>query len=135
MVKGAKIMNIKEKMITNPSRKKILKRIIPVTVVLLITLLFSACSSSFTLIGKWKNTGTDTFGQIQENSVLIVDETYCNLYSPKDTYAFYKENGGYKLDISSYFFGESLSFSVNVIDNNHIEISRGNIVLSLTRVN
>ena len=101
----------------------------------LIVTSFSACGSSFSIKGKWKNIGDSTFGQVQKNSILIIDDYYCNLYSPKDTYAFYEENGQYKFDATSFLFGDTMSFDVNIIDNNNIELSKGNTVLSLTRVN
>ena len=45
----------------------------------------------------------------------------CDFYSPNYTYAFYKEDDRYVLDITSVL-GESLSQTVNIIDDDNIEI-------------
>ena len=53
---------------------------------------------------------------------MVFDGNNCNFYSPNDTYAFYKEDDRYVLDITSVL-GESLSQTVNIIDDDNIEIA------------
>lgn len=53
---------------------------------------------------------------------MVFDGNNCNFYSPNDTHAFYKEDDRYILDITSVL-GESLSQTVNIIDDDNIEIA------------
>ena len=53
---------------------------------------------------------------------MVFDGDNCNFYSPNDTYAFYKEDDKYVLDITSVL-GESLSRTVYIIDDDNIEIA------------
>lgn len=87
----------------------------------------------FTIEGKWKNVGNYTFGQVQEGAIIAFDGTKCNLYSPSDTYAFYKNGDSYTLECTSLAFSETLTFDVEVIDADHINLYRGNNVLELQR--
>ena len=82
-------------------------------------------TGSFAIEGKWKNVGGDTHGQMQENSIIIFNGSNCNVWSPQDTYAFYKDGSNYRLDISGLLFATSMSYTVKVIDNDNIEISPG----------
>lgn len=77
---------------------------------------------SYDITGKWKSVGDSGFGQAQPGAIVVFDGNNCNFYSPKDTYAFYKEDDRYILDITSVL-GESLSQTVNIIDNDNIEIA------------
>ncbi len=52
---------------------------------------------------------------------MVFDGNNCNFYSSNDTYAF-KEDDRYILDITSVL-GESLSQTVNIIDDDNIEIT------------
>ena len=81
--------------------------------------------SNFSIEGKWKNVGADTYGQIQSGSIVVFDGTNCNVVSPSDTYALTKSGGGYQLDCTTMLFSETLSFTVKVIDNDHIELIKG----------
>ena len=90
--------------------------------------------SSFTIEGKWKNTGTYTFGQVQQGAIVAFDGKNCNFFSPMDTYAFYKSGSNFKLDCTSYLFSDTLSFTVKIIDNDHIDIYNRSNCLELTRV-
>ncbi len=78
--------------------------------------------SSFSLTGTWKSVGSYGFGQAQPGALITFDGTYCNFYSPRDTYALYQNNGKLTFDVTSFLFRENLSFEVQVIDNNHINI-------------
>lgn len=91
-------------------------------------------NAGFSLVEKWENTGKSTFGQAQMGAIIKFDGTNCNLYSPEDTYAFYKENGNYYLDLTSYIFAETMSYEVKIINGNQIEIQVGSTLLVLTCV-
>ena len=89
----------------------------------------------FRIEGKWKNVGEYTFGQVGEGAIVVFDGEHCNVYSPADTYAFYEEDGTYRLDCTSALFSETLSFTVDVYDNDTIEINTGDgEYLELTRI-
>lgn len=91
-------------------------------------------NSSFSIEGKWKNTGTDGFGMAQPGAIISFNGAHCNFYSPKDTYSFYKDDSdNHHLDLSSPL-GESLSFNVQVVDMDHMEISVGYASIKLKRV-
>lgn len=77
---------------------------------------------SYDITGKWKSIGDSGFGQAQPGAIVVFDGNNCNFYSPNDTYAFYKEDDKYVLDITSVL-GESLSQTVNIIDDDNIEIA------------
>ena len=116
-------------------KSKALKIVVPVLLVAatIATVLYFS-GAFFTIKGKWKNIGDTTFGQIQKDCILIVTDNYCNLYSPKDTYAFYSSLEGRKLEITSFLFGEKLIFDVSVLDNDNIILERNSTVLQLRRV-
>lgn len=77
---------------------------------------------SYDITGKWKSVGDSGFGQAQPGAIIVFDGNNCNFYSPKDTYAFYKEGDRYILDITSVL-GENLSQTVNIIDDDNIKIA------------
>ena len=89
--------------------------------------------SDFSIEGKWKNVGTYTFGQVQSGAIVAFDGTNCNFYSPKDTYAFYKDGDHYKLECTS-LLAETLSFTVKIVDEDNIDIFNGSNIIELTRV-
>ena len=88
----------------------------------------------FSIEGKWKNTGSYTFGQVQKGAIVSFDGINCNVYSPKDTYAFYKDGNQYKLECTSLLFSETLTFTVKIVDENHIDIYYGSNCLEMTRI-
>ena len=90
--------------------------------------------NSFAIEGKWKNVGEATFGQAQKGSIVAFDGKNCNFFSPQDTYAFYKDGDTYRLDTTSLLFSQNLSFTVNIVDANNIEINTGGGVVVMTRV-
>lgn len=90
--------------------------------------------SKFSVEGKWKNVGQGTFGQVQSGAIVVFDGTNCNVFSPKDTYAFYKDGDNYRLDCTSFLFSETLSFTVKLVDEDHMDIFTGNGILELARV-
>ena len=79
--------------------------------------------TDFDIKGKWKSVGDEGFQQAQPGAVVEFDGEHCNFYSPKDTYTFFKENGEYKLICKNVLWQDSLSFNVNVIDDNNITIT------------
>ncbi|RYC74819.1 hypothetical protein [Candidatus Nanosyncoccus alces] len=89
--------------------------------------------NEFSIVGKWKNVGEYTFGQAQKGSIISFDGTNCNFFSPKDTYAFYKNGDNYKLDCTSPL-ADTVSFTVKIIDENNIDIFNGSDIVELTRV-
>lgn len=88
---------------------------------------------SFSIEGKWKNIGTDTYAMVQQGTVVTFDGSHCNVMSPSDTYAFSGSSGSYKLDVSAVLGGNQ-TFNVNVKDNNDIELIAGSTTLQLQRV-
>lgn len=79
-------------------------------------------TGNFVIEGKWKQYGNVTYGQAQNGAIIVFNGMQCNFYSPQDTYAFYKEGGSYKLDITSFLFAENESYPVVIIDNDNITI-------------
>lgn len=90
--------------------------------------------SSFSIEGKWKSVGEYGFGQAQPGAIVVFDGTNCNFFSPKDTYAFYKENNQYKLDCTSFMSTDTLSFKVKIVDSNNIDILYGDKITKLKKV-
>ena len=89
--------------------------------------------SDFSIEGKWKNVGTYTFGQVQSGAIVSFDGTNCNVFSPRDTYALYKDGNDYRLDTTS-LLGDTLSFTVNIVDKDNIDVYYGTNYLELKRV-
>jgi len=79
-------------------------------------------TGAFAIEGKWKSVGERGYGQAQPGAIVVFNGINCNFYSPQDTYAFYKNGGNYQLDITSFLFGENLSFTVKVINENRVEV-------------
>lgn len=79
--------------------------------------------TDFDIKGKWKSVGEDGFQQAQPGAVVEFDGEHCNFYSPKDSYTFFKENGEYKLICRNVLWQDSLSFNVNIVDENNITIT------------
>ena len=112
-----------------------MKKALSLILALALLLLLSACGGKgFSIEGKWKNVGSATFGQVQSGSIVVFDGKNCNVFSPKDTYAFYKDGSRYKLDCTGLLFSENLSFTVKIVDKDNIEIDPGSGVLKLKRV-
>ena len=55
-------------------------------------------------------------------------------FSPKDTYALYQDGDTYKLDVTSYLFADTLTFTVNTVSEDYIVITSGQTVTTLERV-
>ena len=89
----------------------------------------------YSIEGKWKNVGEYTFGQVQSGSIITFDGTKCNFFSPEDTDAFAKNGKYYKLECTSLLSTDTLTFTVKIIDDDHIDVYNGNNILELVRVN
>lgn len=93
-----------------------------------------AVITDFSIEGKWKSIGEYGFGQAQPGAIVAFDGVNCNFYSPSDTYAFYQENGKWRLDCTDFLFAETVCFTVEIIDNDNIHIYYGSSVTELKRV-
>lgn len=91
--------------------------------------------SDFSIEGKWKSVGGYGFGQAQPGAIVVFDGVHCNFYSPSDTYALYQEDGSWRLDCTDFLFAVTVSFTVEVIDNDHINVYYGSDATELKRVN
>lgn len=91
--------------------------------------------SDFAIEGKWKSVGDYGFGQAQPGAIVIFDGTHCNFYSPSDTYALYQENEKWRLDCTDFLFANTVSFTVEIIDNDNIYVYYGSDATELRRVN
>lgn len=83
--------------------------------------------------GTWKSIGESGFGQAQPGAVVVFDGARCNFFSPDDIYDFYNDGNGYVLNVAS-MLGDSLSFSVYIVNDNRIDIYYGSNVTELERV-
>lgn len=86
-------------------------------------------ADDFVIEGSWLSVGSSGFGQAQPGMTVTFDGTHCNFFSPYDTYAFYQDDGQWRLDCTSFLFSETLTFKVEVIDANSI-----NVYLSLIHI-
>jgi hypothetical protein len=84
----------------------------------------STGNSSFDITGSWKSVGEEGPGQAQPGAIVAFNGQNCNLYSPQDTYGFYKDGDQYRLDVTG-LLGGNLSYTVKVIDNSTIELYNG----------
>jgi len=116
------------------NRRKTILRIAIMMMVSIITLSMASCGG-FKIEGSWKQVGDKTWGQAQEGSIVKFNSNgQANLFSPMDSYAFYKDGSEYRLDVSGLLGGTS-SFTVKVISNNEIELLRGSeVMVALKRV-
>lgn len=90
-------------------------------------------TNNFSIVGKWKNVGDYTYGQAQKGSIIVFDGKNCNFFSPKDTYAFYKNGDNYMLDCTSPL-ADTVSFTVKIVDDNNIDVFNGSDIVELKRV-
>lgn len=93
----------------------------------------SATLDTFSIVGSWESTGSEGFGQAQPGTTVTFDGTHCNFFSPYDTYAFYQDGGQWKLDCTSVLFSQTLTFAVEVIDANSINVYSGTTCTELKR--
>ncbi|WEV66771.1 hypothetical protein OZX72_05745 [Bifidobacterium sp. ESL0769] len=106
------------------------------TVLVCVVTLLGGCGKPFSIVGSWENEGPGTYGQAYEQGKLIQfgSNGKCNLWSPSDKYALKKESdGSYKLIVNGLLGGGG-EFDVQVKDNDHITLTKGNITLNFERV-
>lgn len=89
---------------------------------------------SFTIEGSWKSVGSYGFGQAQPGAIVAFDGTHCNFFSPYDTYALYQDDGQWKLDCTSFLFSETLTFKIEIIDADSINVYYGSNCTELSRI-
>lgn len=77
-----------------------------------------------TIEGKWKATGEHTWGIVSPGSIVIFNGQETNIFSPKDTYAFYEDGGKLRLDLTGALGGNA-SFTIKVVDDSTIELTSG----------
>ena len=116
------------------NRKKAILRIAIMMMVFIIAISMSACGG-FKIEGSWKQVGDNTWGQAQSGAIVnFTSNGQANLFSPVDSYAFYKDGSDYRLDVTGLLGGTS-SFIVHVINNNEIELWQGSeVMVALKRV-
>ena len=86
------------------------------------------------IVGKWKSIGEYGFGQAQPGAIVAFDGTNCNFFSPMDTYAFYQSGSDYILECTSFMSTDTVTFTVKVIDEDHIDVMQGGYTTELMRV-
>lgn len=91
-------------------------------------------AGDFVIEGSWLSVGSGGFGQAQPGMTVTFDGTHCNFFSPYDTYAFYQDDGQWKLDCTSFLFSETLTFKVEVIDMDSINVYYGSGCTELSRI-
>ena len=88
----------------------------------------------FFIEGKWKSVGSYGFGQAQPGAIVVFNGSHCNFFSPNDTYAFYQDGDDYKLTTTGYMSSGTKTFTVKIIDVNHIDVFYGNNITKLERI-
>jgi len=89
--------------------------------------------NNFSIEGKWKSVGSYGFGQAQPGAIVAFDGTNCNFFSPSDTYAFYADGNDYRLECTSFMSTSTATFTVRIIDADHIDVYYGDNVTELQR--
>ncbi len=94
----------------------------------------SVQTEEFSILGAWKSIGSEGFGQAQPGMITVFEGNHCNFYSPYDTFTMTKvRDKVYRLDVTSFLFGENLSFDVRIKDNDNIEIDNGDVLTTFRR--
>ena len=88
---------------------------------------------NFSIVGSWKSVGDWGFGQAQPGATVRFDGSRCNFYSPYDTYEFYKEDGKWKLSCKNVLWQDVLTFTVEIIDNDNINIYYGSSYVTILK--
>ena len=89
--------------------------------------------NNFSIEGKWKSVGSYGFGQAQPGAIVTFDGTNCNFFSPSDTYAFYADGNDYRLECTSFMSTSTATFTVRIIDADHIDVCYGDNITELQR--
>lgn len=91
-------------------------------------------AGNFIIEGSWLSVGNSGFGQAQPGMTVTFDGTHCNFFSPYDTYALYQNDGQWKLDCTSFLFSDTLTFTVEVIDADSINVYYESNCTELSRI-
>ena len=108
-----------------PKSKKKMLIALAVVFALGITIAVIIKTTQFKIEGKWRNDGENTYAMMKQGAIISFDGTHCNVLSPSDTYAFYRDHDNddlYRIDITDIYGSYSTSLQVNIIDKNHIVI-------------
>lgn len=81
--------------------------------------------AQFSILGSWKSVGAQGFGQAQPGVTVTFSEDKVNFYSPSDTYRLYESDGYLMLDCTNVLWGDTLTFTVSVHDDDHMTIYTG----------
>ena len=90
--------------------------------------------TDFSIEGTWQSIGETGFGQAQPGNTVTFDGDTCTFYSPKDRYVIYREDGILYLECTSFIFSDTLKFTVEILDENRIEIRYGSTTTVLERL-
>ncbi len=93
-----------------------------------------AAEEEFSIVGMWRSVGSYGFGQASPGSTVIFDGSHCNFYSPDDTYEFYRLNGQWILQTKNVLWGDVLTFDVEILDSDHINVIYNGSVTELERI-
>ena len=110
------------------------KKVSILFVLMLLVTTLTACGSRFSIEGKWKSVGKSGFGQAQPGAIVVFDGEKCNFFSPSDTYALYEKNGTYTMDVTAFMSTDTLTFQIDVIDDDQIILTYGSSKTELQRV-
>lgn len=90
--------------------------------------------SDFSIEGSWKSVGDTGMGQLMPGVTVNFDGTHCNVYSPRDSYKLYTDSEGrLMLDCKNWLWGDVLTLSVEVVDNDHLILRSGPASAQLER--
>lgn len=79
----------------------------------------------FSIEGKWKRIDESAYGPIKQNEIIVFNNSRCNIYGPADVYAFYKDDGEWKLSVEETITGYSRTYNVLIRKNDMIVLSDG----------
>ena len=109
------------------------KKIAVIALLCVMCLLLSSCGG-FSIVGTWRSVGSYGFGQAQPGAIVTFDKDTCNFFSPMDTYLLTKEEGQYWLNTTSLLGISSMSFKLDVVDNDHIKVYYNGTTTELKRI-
>ena len=110
-----------------------------VSVVILSIIILMGCLKPFRIEGQWEKAEDNCTARTiskdmkEDNTIIFFNGSNCNFSSPFETYRFQKIKGSYFLTISNILY-DKVTFRVNVLDNDHIEISGDGAVVKLERI-
>ena len=109
------------------------------SIVILSIIMLMGCLKPFRIEGQWERAEdncaarTISYDIKEDDTIIFFNGSNCNFSSPFETYRFQKIKGKYFLTVSNILC-DKVTFRVNIIDNNHIEISGSGDVVKLERI-